>query len=166
MSIGTPRRRAPLIAMRRSRSMAALGNAVRPEPRYAGPGSVDPASTPMKCGFSASARSNELSRKPEPQAPVGDSTRISSICELRSSAKGAFYNRRDIQSETSMNQTTVSPLQESRTATIAALVCAVRHDAFDETALSAAKLLIADGIAVAVAGSAEQAPRLVAAHVR
>jgi 2-methylcitrate dehydratase PrpD len=65
-----------------------------------------------------------------------------------------------------MNQTTVSPLQESRTATIAALVCAVRHDAFDETALSAAKLLIADGIAVAVAGSAEQAPRLVAAHVR
>ena len=34
------------------------------------PGSVEPASQPITCGFSASAVSSEDSRKPDPQTPV------------------------------------------------------------------------------------------------
>ena len=56
--------------------------------------------------------------------------------------------------------------QESATARIAAIVAGVTSAALDEQALAAAKLLIADGIAVAVAGSVEEAPRIVAAHVQ
>ncbi|MGZ8228700.1 MAG: MmgE/PrpD family protein [Burkholderiales bacterium] len=54
----------------------------------------------------------------------------------------------------------------SPTAQIAEKVSGVTADALDERALAAVKLLIADGIAVAIAGSTEDAPRLVAEHVR
>ena len=56
--------------------------------------------------------------------------------------------------------------QPGPTAQIAALVSRIDHDALDAHAIAAAKRLIADGIAVAVAGSAEEAPRLIAEHVR
>jgi aconitate decarboxylase len=55
---------------------------------------------------------------------------------------------------------------ESPTARIAAIVAGVTAGSLDAQALAAAKLLIADGIAVAVAGSVEEAPRIVAAHVQ
>jgi aconitate decarboxylase len=56
--------------------------------------------------------------------------------------------------------------QETATARIAAIVAGVTSAALDEQALAAARLLIADGIAVALAGSVEEAPRIVAAHVQ
>ena len=42
-----------------------------------GPGSVEPASQPMKCGSWLNAFSNEPSTKPEPHTPVGERIRIS-----------------------------------------------------------------------------------------
>ena len=54
----------------------------------------------------------------------------------------------------------------SPTAEIAERVCAVTYESLDDKAVAAVKLLIADGVAVAVAGTVEEAPRLVAAHVR
>lgn len=56
--------------------------------------------------------------------------------------------------------------QHGPTAQIAALVARFGHDALDAQAVGAARRLIADGISVAVAGSAEDAPRLIAEHVR
>ncbi|MGH8665554.1 MAG: MmgE/PrpD family protein [Burkholderiales bacterium] len=59
------------------------------------------------------------------------------------------------------------PLQtESPTARIAAIVAGVTSASLQEQAIAAAKLLIADGIAVALAGSVEDAPRIVAGHVQ
>ena len=55
---------------------------------------------------------------------------------------------------------------ESPTARIAALVAGTKSSSLDEQAVAAAKLLIADGIAVAVAGSVEDAPKIIAAHVK
>ena len=75
---GTLILRAPIIIKRKSRRIAASGNAVAPDPRNSGPGSVEPASAPMKCGFCERPCSNELSRKPDPVTPVGASTLISS----------------------------------------------------------------------------------------
>ena len=70
-------------------------------------------------------------------------------------------------SELEMNDSAVGKAQhpESPTARIAAIVAGVTAGSLDAQALAAAKLLIADGIAVAVAGSVEEAPRIVAAHV-
>jgi len=65
-----------------------------------------------------------------------------------------------------MDELSDAARQHSHTARIAALVSAVTHDAFDDHAIAAARQLIADGIAVAIAGSVEQAPGLVAGHVR
>jgi aconitate decarboxylase len=59
-------------------------------------------------------------------------------------------------------------VQQTRgeTARIAAVVAGVTSSSLDSKATAAAKLLIADGIAVAVAGSVEDAPRIVAGHVK
>lgn len=64
-----------------------------------------------------------------------------------------------------MNSTTVDALN-TPTARIAGLVSGVTYAALDAKALAAVKLLIADGIAVAIAGSAEDAPRIVAEYVK
>ncbi len=55
---------------------------------------------------------------------------------------------------------------ESPTAKIAALVAGFTSSSLDDQAIAAVRLLIADGIAVAVAGSVEEAPGIVAAHVQ
>jgi 2-methylcitrate dehydratase PrpD len=55
---------------------------------------------------------------------------------------------------------------ETPTARIAAIVARCSSASLDAQALAAVKLFIADGIAVAVAGSVEDAPKIVAAHVR
>ncbi len=55
---------------------------------------------------------------------------------------------------------------ESPTAKIAAIVAGFTSASLDAQAIAAAKLLIADGIAVAVAGSVEDAPKIIAAHVK
>src|SRR5690349_1509145 len=52
------------------------------------------------------------------------------------------------------------------TARIASIVAEVTSASLDAAAVSAAKMFIADGIAVAIAGSVEDAPRIVAAHVK
>jgi len=57
------------------------------------------------------------------------------------------------------------PKGEGHTARLAAIVSGVTSASLDEQAIAAAKLLIADGIAVAVAGSVEAAPKMIAAHV-
>jgi 2-methylcitrate dehydratase PrpD len=54
----------------------------------------------------------------------------------------------------------------SPTATLAQRVCDVAFDSLDAETIAVVKRLIADGIAVAVAGSREEAPKLAAAHVR
>ena len=50
-----------------------------PAPRKAGPLSVDPPSQAMMWGFMDKPRSKELSGKPEPMTPQGESTRASKI---------------------------------------------------------------------------------------
>ena len=45
-------------------------------------------------------------------------------------------------------------------------VCAIGFDALDAEAISAVKRLIVDGVAVAIAGTAEDAPKIYAAHTR
>jgi aconitate decarboxylase len=55
---------------------------------------------------------------------------------------------------------------ESPTAQIAAIVAGVTAASLDEQTIAAAKMFIADGIAVAVAGSVEDAPKIVAANVK
>ena len=55
---------------------------------------------------------------------------------------------------------------DSPTARIAARVTDVDDSALDAPVIAAVKRLVADGIAVAIAGSAEEAPRIVAEHVR
>jgi 2-methylcitrate dehydratase PrpD len=52
------------------------------------------------------------------------------------------------------------------TAMIAARVCEVGYADLDQSAVAAVKRLIADGIAVAIAGTSQEAPALIAAHVR
>lgn len=54
----------------------------------------------------------------------------------------------------------------AQTAKFAAIVCAKDYDALDDAAIAAVKRLILDGVAVAVAGTAEDAPKIVAAHTR
>jgi 2-methylcitrate dehydratase PrpD len=54
----------------------------------------------------------------------------------------------------------------SHTAKFAGIVCAKGYDALDDAAITAVKRLILDGVAVAVAGTAEDAPKIVAAHTR
>ncbi|MGZ5116576.1 MAG: MmgE/PrpD family protein [Burkholderiales bacterium] len=54
----------------------------------------------------------------------------------------------------------------SPTARIASIVAGVTSSSLDAQAIAAAKVFISDGIAVAVAGSTEDAPRIVAAHVK
>jgi aconitate decarboxylase len=54
----------------------------------------------------------------------------------------------------------------ARTAQIAARVSAFGHDDLDAATVAMVKRLIADGIAVAVAGSREDAPRILAEHAR
>src|SRR5258705_13281664 len=56
--------------------------------------------------------------------------------------------------------------QTSPTVEIAARICAVRSNDLDEPTTTATKRLIADGIAVAIAGSREAAPAIAAEHVR
>jgi 2-methylcitrate dehydratase PrpD len=52
------------------------------------------------------------------------------------------------------------------TARIASRVCEVGHENLDVAAIAAVKRLIADGVAVAVAGAREEAPSLLARHAR
>jgi aconitate decarboxylase len=52
------------------------------------------------------------------------------------------------------------------TSAIAQRVCEIDYAALGDATVEAAKRLIVDGIAVAIAGSREEAPRLAAAHVR
>lgn len=54
----------------------------------------------------------------------------------------------------------------SLTAQFAQRICATTFDTLSDDDIGVAKRLIADGIAVAVAGSAEQAPQILAGHVR
>ena len=54
----------------------------------------------------------------------------------------------------------------AHTAKLADIVCAKGYDALDSDAIAAVKRLILDGVAVAVAGTAEDAPKIVAAHTR
>ena len=61
---------------------------------------------------------------------------------------------------------TVESGQAGPTAALAARICAIDLDTLDEPAIAATKRLIADGIAVAIAGSSEAAPMIAAAHVR
>ena len=56
---------------------AHAGTQCLPVPSEHGPGSVEPASQPMKCGLRATPASSDASRKPDPQTPVPDSTRTS-----------------------------------------------------------------------------------------
>ena len=51
-----------------------------------------------------------------------------------------------------------------QTATFAAIACAKNYDALDGDAIAAVKRLILDGVAVAIAGTAEDAPKIYAAH--
>ena len=62
----------------------------------------------------------------------------------------------------SLNKTSTS----AHTAKLADIVCAKGYDALDSDAIAAVKRLILDGVAVAVAGTAEDAPKIVAAHTR
>src|SRR3954454_25277385 len=52
------------------------------------------------------------------------------------------------------------------TAMLAARICEVNADTLDEPVIIVTKRLMADGIAVALAGTGEDAPRIAAAHVR
>jgi aconitate decarboxylase len=52
------------------------------------------------------------------------------------------------------------------TAALAARICAVSFDTLDEPVITVTKRLIADGIAVALAGSREAAPSIAVEHVR
>ena len=52
------------------------------------------------------------------------------------------------------------------TAKLADIVCAKGYDVLDHDAITAVKRLILDGVAVAIAGTAEDAPKIVAAHTR
>ena len=54
----------------------------------------------------------------------------------------------------------------AHTAKLADIVCAKGYDALDSDAIAAVKRLILDGVAVAVAGTAEDAPKIVAAQTR
>ena len=54
----------------------------------------------------------------------------------------------------------------AHTAKFAGIVCAKNFDALDNEAITAVKRLILDGVAVAVAGTAEDAPKIYAAHAR
>ena len=55
------------------------GKAVVPAPSGAGPGSVEPASQPIKCGRRAIPARRDASLKPEPQTPVAETTRTSVV---------------------------------------------------------------------------------------
>ena len=52
------------------------------------------------------------------------------------------------------------------TSQLAAAICKVDYDALDGATVAAVKRLISDGIAVAIAGTREPAPRMVSEHVR
>lgn len=54
----------------------------------------------------------------------------------------------------------------NQTAKLAAKICDITYDSLDAATVSAVKRLIADGIAVAVAGTREAAPAIVAEYVR
>ena len=54
----------------------------------------------------------------------------------------------------------------AQTAKLAEIICAKTYDALDNDAVAAVKRLIMDGVAVAIAGTAEDAPKIYAAHVR
>ena len=54
----------------------------------------------------------------------------------------------------------------NHTAAIAARIAEVSYDSLDAETVAAVKRLIVDGIAVAIAGSAEEAPRIIAEHVK
>ena len=54
----------------------------------------------------------------------------------------------------------------AHTAKLADIVCAKGYDALDSDAIAAVKRLLLDGVAVAVAGTAEDAPKIVAAQTR
>jgi 2-methylcitrate dehydratase PrpD len=54
----------------------------------------------------------------------------------------------------------------SPTAALAARICAVTFDTLDAPTIAVTKLLIADGVSVAIAGTREAAPAIAAAHVR
>jgi len=52
------------------------------------------------------------------------------------------------------------------TSQLAATICSIDYDALDSATVAAVKRLISDGIAVAIAGTGEAAPRIVSEHVR
>jgi aconitate decarboxylase len=54
----------------------------------------------------------------------------------------------------------------AHTARLAEIVCAIGFDDLDAATISAVKRLIADGVAVAIAGTDEDAPKIVAAQTR
>jgi aconitate decarboxylase len=54
----------------------------------------------------------------------------------------------------------------AQTAQLAEIVCALDYESLGADAISAVKRLIVDGVAVAIAGTAEDAPKIVAAHTR
>jgi aconitate decarboxylase len=58
------------------------------------------------------------------------------------------------------------PAVANPTALLAERICGISFDSLDQQTVAAVKRLIADGIAVAVAGSVEAPPRIVAEHVR
>lgn len=65
-----------------------------------------------------------------------------------------------------MNKPAETTISSSPTAEIAARVCATGYEQLDREAIAMVKRLIADGVAVAIAGTIEEAPKLIAAHVR
>ena len=52
------------------------------------------------------------------------------------------------------------------TSQLATTICSIDYDALDSATVAAVKRLISDGIAVAIAGTGEAAPRIVSEHVR
>ena len=64
-----------------------------------------------------------------------------------------------------MNETAESPAMGA-TAELAARISALAFDALDEAVVTVTKRLIADGVAVALAGTREAAPSIAAEHVR
>ena len=68
--------RAPCISSRRSFFAAIRLTMATPAPSLCGPASVDPASTTMASGFSASARWNDSWGNPYPRMPQGEQIQV------------------------------------------------------------------------------------------
>ena len=69
-------------------------------------------------------------------------------------------------SNSALHRDVTAQPSQNWTAAIAASLARVTYDSLDAETIESVKRLVADGIAVAVAGSREPAPAIVAAHVR